>query len=96
VSTFKARVIQEDEVYISVKVNLDGRGSTGYTGDLELYNKDGQGWVAHMNLNDMPPQASFEEAVDRLGLYMKKLSVALKGKNVKSLNPEPLFKHIYK
>ena len=90
-STVKARLIQEDEVYINVHVNLDTRGSSGYETNVELYNKDGKGWIAQINFSDMPPQESFEKAVDRLGLYLKKMAPAIKGKNFKHLNPEPLF-----
>lgn len=87
-----ARIIQEDEVYASVHVNLDDRGSTGYETSVELYNKDGRGWVANIKFDDMPPQESFEAAVDRLGLYLKNMAPALKGKNFKHINPDPLFK----
>jgi hypothetical protein len=87
----KTRIIQEDEVYANVHVNLDDRGSQGYEASVELFNKDGEGWVAHIKFDDMPPQKSFEDAVDRLGLYLKKMAPALKGKNFKHINPEPLF-----
>ena len=91
-SRVEARVIQEDEVYANIHVNLDPRGSSGYETNIELYNKDGMGWVAHMNFNDMPPQESFEDAIDKLGLYLRKMSTAVKSKNMKHLNPEPIFK----
>lgn len=91
-ATIRARVIQEDEVYINVHVNLDARGSSGYETNVSLYNKDGNGWTAEINFGDMPPQESFEAAIDRLGLYLRKMAPALKGKNFKQVNPEPIFK----
>ena len=91
-ATVKARLIQKDEVYIDLHVNLDDRGSSGYETTISLYNKDGQGWTADISFDDMPPQESFEAAIERLGLYLKKVAPALKGKNFKHINPEPLFK----
>lgn len=91
-ATIKATVIQADEVYANIHVNLDARGSTGYETNVSLYNKNGEGWVAEISFGDMPPQESFEDAIDRLGLYLKKMTPALKGKNFKHINPEPLFK----
>lgn len=88
----KATLIQEDEVYVNLHVNLDDRGSSGYETNISLYNKDGKGWVATVQIDDMPPQESFEAAIERLGLYLKKIAPTLKGKNFKHVNPEPLFK----
>lgn len=91
-ATVKARLIQKDEVYINLHVNLDDRGSSGYETTISLYNKDGRGWTADIAFDDMPPQESFEAAIERLGLYLKRVAPTLKGKNFKHINPEPLFK----
>lgn len=89
----KATVMQDDEVYANVHVNLDQRGSTGYETNISLYNKGGQGWTAEISFGgDMPPQESFEDAIDRLGLYLKRFAPVVKSKNFKHLNPEPIFR----
>ncbi len=95
-SRIKLESIQEDEVSISVSVNLGKDGRTGYESRLNLYNKNDAGWVAHMNFDDMPPQATPEEAAERLGLYLVSMSKAMKGKNIKHLNIGTLFDVVHK
>lgn len=95
-STIQLRLVQEDEAYINFHVNLDARGSTGYESTISLYNKDGQGWTAEMKFDDMPPQETPEEAIDRMGLYLREMAKAMKGKDIKHLNIDNLFKPVHK
>ena len=95
-SRIKLELIQEDEVCIDINVNLSKDGRTGYSSRLNLYNKDGAGWAAHMNFDGMPPQATPEEAVERLGLYLISMSKAMKGKNIKHLGIGTLFDAFHK
>lgn len=95
-ATIKLSLIQEDEVYINFHVNLDKRGSTGYETNVSLYNKDGQGWTAQMSFSDMPPQETPEEAIDRMGLYLREMAKVMKGKNIKHINIGSLFNPVYK
>ncbi len=95
-ATIKLSLIQEDEVYINFHVNLDKRGSTGYETNVSLYNKDGQGWKAEMSFNDMPAQETPEEAIDRMGLYLREMAKAMKGKNIKHINIGSLFDPVHK
>jgi len=95
-ATIKPTVIQEDEVYINFHVNLDDRGRCGFESTVSLYNKDGEGWIAEMSFNDMPPQETPEEAIDRMGLYLRNMAKAMKGKNIKHLNIDKLFNPIHK
>ncbi len=93
--TIKARIIQSDKVCVDVHNRFPNSGN-GYETTVNLYNKDGFGWVAEISFGDMPPQESIEDAIDRLSLYLKTISPVLKGKNFKHLNPEKIFnpKHV--
>ena len=95
-ATIKATVLQEDEAYLNFHVNLDKRGSTGLSTSVELYNKDGNGWTAEMKFSDMPPQETPEDAIDRMGLYLREMAKAMKGRNIKHLNIDGLFKPVSK
>lgn len=95
-ATIKLELLQEDEVYINFHVNLDKRGSTGYESRVSLYNKNESGWVAEMSFNDMPPQETPEEAIDRMGLYLREMAKAMKGRNIKHLNIGDAFKPVHK
>jgi hypothetical protein len=92
----KAKEFKEDEVTVNIHVNLDSRGGTGYETDIKVTQKQDGKWVASMEFSDMPPQESFEDAIDRLGLYLQKMAVAVKSKNLKYLNPEQIFTAKYK
>ena len=94
-SSVRLVAIQEDGARVNFHVNLDSRGSSGYETDVDIYEKE-EGWVAEIKIEDMPPQSSPEEAADRLSLYLEKLSKAIKGKNIKHLNIDSLFKPVYK
>lgn len=91
-ATIKPKIIQEDEVSISVHVMIEPNSARGYENRLNLYNKDGEGWVCHVDFSDMPPQKSFEDAIDRMKLYLDKYSKALKSKDFKHINPDVIFK----
>jgi len=95
-ASIKLKLIQEDEAYINFHVNLDPRGSTGYESTVSLYNKDGAGWTAEMTFDDMPVQETPGEAIDRMGLYLRQMATAMKGKNIKHLNIDNLFQTVYK
>lgn len=95
-STIKLELAQKDKAYINFHVNLDKRGSTGYETSVSLYNKDGQGWTAEMKFNDMPAQETPGEAIDRMGLYLRQMAKAMKGKNIKHLNIGSLFDSVHK
>lgn len=87
----KPVIVQEDEVSISVHVMIEPNAARGYENRINLYNKNGDGWVCHADFSDMPPQKSFEDAIDRLRLYLDKYSKALKSKDFKHLNPDNIF-----
>lgn len=95
-SRIQLRLIQEGEVYINFHVNLDKRGSSGYESTVSLYNKDGEGWIAEMSFSDMPPQETPEEAIDRMGLYLREMAKAMKGKNIKHINIDKIFLPVHK
>ena len=80
---------------VKVQVNLDSRGSTGYNTDVRIY-KSENGWAAMIAFDDMPAQESPEAAFQRLGLYCQCMAKALKGKNIKHLNIDGLFKPKHK
>ena len=94
-STIKLQLVQEDEASINFHVNLDKRGSTGYEANVHLYNKDGQGWIAQMNF-ETTAQETPEEAIDRMGLYLREMAKAMRGKNIKHINIDSLFRSVYK
>lgn len=85
-------MVQEDKSCINFHVNLDKRGSAGYETTVLLHNKDGQGWTAEMKFDEMPTQETPEEAIDRMGLYLREMAKAMKGRNIKHLNIGGLFK----
>lgn len=90
-ATIKPKLIQEDEVSISLHVMIEPNSARGYENRVNLYNKGGLGWVCQVNFDDMPPQESFEVAIDRMRLYLDKYSKALKSKDFKHLNPDVIF-----
>ena len=90
-ATIKPKLIHSDEVSISVHVMIEPNAARGYENRIQLYNKDGKGWVCHTDFSDMPPQESFEDAIDRMSLYLDKYSKALKSKDFKHLNPDKIF-----
>lgn len=89
------RKIEPTNAEINFHVPLDVRGASGYETNVRLIKK-GDGWVAEMQFNDMPPQSTPEEAIDRLGLYLKSMSKSVKGRNIKHLNVDGLFKPVHK
>jgi len=95
-TTIKAKLIQADVARINFHVNLDTRGSTGFETDVTLENKYGNGWTAEMMFCDMPAQETPEEAIDRMGLYLRSMAKAMKGRNIKHLNIDELFKPVHK
>lgn len=95
-STIRLRLVQEGEAYINFHVNLDKRGSSGYETSVELYNKDGKGWTASMSFSDMPPQDTPEDAIDRMGLYLREMAKAMKGRNIKHLKIDSIFNPVHK
>lgn len=99
-SVIRLKEIREDGALINIHVNLDSRGASGYETDIKLYNKAESGfngqWVCDMSFTDMPPQDSPEEAIDRMGLYLRNMAKAMKGKNIKHLHVDTLFKPAHK
>lgn len=95
-TTIKLKEITEDNAKISFHVNLDNRGSTGYETLVKLNKSDTGGWTAIISFDDMPNQNTPEDAIERLGLYCRKMSTALKGKNIKHLSINELFNPKYK
>jgi len=95
-ATIRLRAINEGEACINFHVNLDKQGRTGYETVVSLSNKDGQGWSAEMKFDEMPPQETPEEAIDRMGLYLREMARAMKGKNIKHLNIGSLFDPAHK
>lgn len=95
-ATIKLRLLHEGEAYINFHVPLDGARGGGYETSVELLNKDGNGWTASMSFDDMPPQTTPEEAIDRMGLYLRSMAKAMKGKNIKSFNIDKIFLPIHK
>jgi len=95
-ATIRLRAITEGEACINFHVNLDKQGRTGYETFVSLCNKGGQGWSAEMKFDEMPPQESPEEAIDRMGLYLREMAKAMKGKNIKHLNVGDLFNSTHK
>ncbi|AGR46541.1 hypothetical protein TW1_025 [Pseudoalteromonas phage TW1] len=87
----KPILIQEDKVCISVHVIIEPQQGRGYENRLNLHNKDGEGWVCHADFSDMPPQDSFESAIERMKLYLDRYSKALKSNDFKHLNPDKIF-----
>ncbi|CAM0006550.1 hypothetical protein VPH234P10_0016 [Vibrio phage 234P10] len=97
--TIKLKKIEKDEAVINFHVNLDARGSSGYETDITLRNTGRHGfseWTCEMSFTNMPPQCSPEEAVDRMGLYLRNMAKAMKGKNIKHLNVDTLFDAVHK
>ena len=99
-STVRLKEIQEGDAVINFHVNLDSRGASGYETDVKLYNKAESGfngqWVCEMSFTGMPPQDTPEEAIDRMGLYLRNMAKTMKGKNIKHLNVDSLFKAVHK
>lgn len=95
-STITLRLVQKGEAYINFHVCLDGIRGSGYETSVDLYNKDGKGWTASMCFDDMPPQSSPEDAIDRMGLYLRSMAKAMKGRNIKHLNIDDLFNPVHK
>lgn len=94
-ATIKLISVTEDSARINFHEYI-GVGGTGYETDVVLRNKDGQGWTAEMKFDNMPPQETPEEAIERMGLYLQALRKAVKGKNIKHLNIDGLFKPKHK
>lgn len=94
-AAIKLRLIQEDEVYINFMGDINKGGVSGYETDVQLFNKDGQGWVAEVKFSDMPPQETPEDAIDRLGLYLEAMAKVIKGENISHLNIGALFETVY-
>lgn len=88
--------VSERKVIANVHVNLDSHSGRGYETDIALVKDENDGWVAEMKFSEMPSQESFEDAIDRMGLYLQKMATAIKSKNLKYLNPEPIFKPKHK
>ncbi len=65
---------------------------SGYESNVVLEKDDDGGWTASIVINDMPPQATPEEAIEKLGMYLKSMQSVVKGKNIKKLNIEGIFK----
>ena len=95
-ATIKLLSIRKTEACINFHVNLDKRGSVGYESGVALFHKEGEGWTAHMTFNDMPAQETPEQAIDRMGLYLREMAKTMKGKNIKHLNIGTLFNSIHK
>ena len=93
VSTIRVKELTKSTAVINVHVLLVG--GAGYETDVTMFN-DGDGWTASIEFKDMPPQESFEAAIDRLALYLKAMSPQIKPKNLKYANPEKVFKPTYR
>ena len=77
--------------------NLDKRGATGYkTEALFVENTDSGEWTASMNICDMSPQTTPEDAGDRLSAYLLAMSKAVKGRNIKHIKMMTMFQSITK
>ena len=95
-SKIQLKEVNESRARVNFHVNLDSRASRGYETDVAIKKTD-EGWIAEIHIgSDMPHQETPEEAVDRLCIYLKKLSTAVKGKNIKHLNIDGLFKPVHK
>lgn len=49
-----------------------------------------------MSFSDMPPQDTPEEAIDRMGLYLREMAKAMKGRNIKHLKIDSIFNPVHK
>lgn len=95
-SSIKLNSITEEKAEINFHTTIDQKRGTGYETNLTLRNLDGNGWVAVMNFTDMPKQETPEEAIDRMGLYLRNMAKVMKGKNIKHLNIDKLFRPVSK
>ena len=93
-AAIKLRLVKEGEAHINFHVNLDKRGKTGYETSVSLYNKDGQRWTAEIKFGDMPSQETPEETVDRMGLYLREMAKAMRGKNINKIPKDKIIKLI--
>lgn len=62
------------------------------TVDIEL---DDDGWRASISIGDMPAQDSPEDAADKLSDYLLAMSKAVKGRKIKCLNLDGMFRPKY-
>ena len=95
--TIKLREISKGKARINFHVNISYSG--GYESDVKITNIAEDGcipeWVAEMTFDGMPPQDTPEEAIDRMGLYLREMAKAMKAKNVKPFKLDSLFKPVY-
>ena len=96
-SSIKLRSIKKHEhsTDFSINFHVDLERGSGYETNVLLSSKP-EGWVAEINFIDMPAQETPEEALDRLGLYLRNMAKAVKGENIKHLNVGTLFDSVYK
>ncbi|AKN44306.1 hypothetical protein [Pseudoalteromonas phage Pq0] len=95
-STIKPIKVEKDSVSVNIHVMLDDERGLGYETTMHLIRNECGGWSCNVSFNDMPPQETFEAAIDRMKLYLQKYQKALNGKNFKHLNPDEIFKIINK
>ena len=91
-STVTLKIAEQGNFTINFHGNLDKRGSRGYQTDAVFKEDDETGnWTASMDICDMTPQESPEEAGDRLSQYLLAMSKAVKGRNIKHLKMNTMF-----
>lgn len=99
-TTIRLRDIDDRGCAINFTVMIESEGARTYETDVKLYNQAEKGfkpeWVAEMTFSDMPGQESPEDAIDRMGLYLRCMAKAMKGKHIKPLHVDTIFKPIYK
>lgn len=94
-ATIKLISVSEDEAKINFHEYLE-KSHTVYETDVILKKNDHGEWTAEMKFDNMPPQETPEEAIDRMRLYLQALSKAVKGRNIKHLNLDSLFMATHK
>ena len=96
-STITLKVAKQGNFTIEFHGKLDKRGSRGYSTEAVFKESDGDGeWTASMNVCDMTPQQTPEDAGDRLSAYLLAMSKAVKGRNIKHLKMNTMFNGVSK
>lgn len=81
----------DGEITATVNVAVALNSRTTLDQDITIKRVDGK-WVATVALDEFPEQDTAEQAVDKLGSWLLALSKGVKGRNIKHLKLNDIFK----